>query len=173
MIFLICFVAAIIGTIVYDWRKWGSLDIETFLKCILWGLIAVVIALLIWLSIVFCFSPKVDVVSSETCEITALADNARYSSVPRSVYLIQSRVDETLKYNFMYKTEGKGYGFKAVEANLSYINYTDGVPYVRIDQRDYKNSFLRWLLPDIIEAEYIFYIPENAQVIDDFVIDFD
>lgn len=172
MIFLICALIAIVIVIVYDVVKWKGADVETFLKCLLWSLISLAVALGIWLSVA-CFNPKVDVISTETCEISALADNARYSGcVSNSVFLVQSRVNETLKYSYMYKVDGKGYGFNEVTANQCYINYSTDTPYVQIDHYDYVNGFLRWLFPDIYGAEYIFYIPETAQVIDDFTIDF-
>lgn len=172
MIFLICPLIAIVAVIVCDIIKWKEVDFETFLKCLLWGMIALLISLGIWLGI-SCFNPNVDVVSTENCEISALSDNARYSGcVSGSVFLVQSRVNETLKYSYMYKVEGKGFGFKEVTASQCYINYSTDSPYVRIDHYDYTNGFLRWLLPNIYAAEYIFYIPETAQVIDDFTIDF-
>lgn len=172
MIFLICPIIAIVAVIVYDLVKWRGLDVETFLKSILWSLISLVVALGIWLGVAG-LNPEVDVVSTETCEISALADNARYSGcVSSSVFLVQSRVNETLKYSYMYEIDGKGFGFKEVTASQCYINYSTDSPHVRIDHYDYVNGFLRWLFPDIYEDEYIFYIPETAQVIDDFTIDF-
>ncbi|MBO5697944.1 MAG: hypothetical protein J6R90_06085 [Alistipes sp.] len=129
-------------------------------------------ALGIWLGVA-CLNPRVDVVSTETCEISALADNARYSNcVSGSVFLVQSRVNETLKYSYMYEVDGKGFGFNEVTASQCYINYSTDSPYVRIDHYDYTNGFLRWLFPNIYADEYIFHIPETAQVIDDFTIDF-
>jgi hypothetical protein len=172
MIFLICLLIAVIAVIIYDMIWWKEVDCETVLKGMLWGLISLVVALGIWLGVA-CFNPEVDVVSSETCEISALADNARYSScVSGSVFLVQSRVNETLKYSYMYEVDGKGFGFKEVTASQCYINYSTDSPHVRIDHYDYTNGFLRWLFPNIYTDEYIFYIPETAQVIDDFTIDF-
>lgn len=172
MIFLICPLIAIVAVIVYDLVKWKEVDLETFLKCLLWSMISLLVALGIWLGVA-CFNPKIDVISTETCEISALADNARYSGcVSGSVFLVQSRVNETLKYSYMYKVDGKGFGFKEVTASQCYINYSTDSPHIRIDHYDYANDFLRWLFPNVYETEYIFYIPETAQVIDDFTIDF-
>ena len=172
MIFIICPLIAVVAVIIYDLIEWKELDCETLLKSIMWGLISLIVALGIWLGVA-CFNPKVDVVSTETCEISALADNARYSSCASgSVFLVQSRVNETLKYSYMYEVDGKGFGFKEVTASQCYINYSTDSPYVRIDHYDYTNGFLRWLFPNIYTDEYIFFIPETAQVIDDFTIDF-
>lgn len=170
MIFIILPILAAIGVIVYDLFKLRHLDAETFLKCAISLLISLWLALGIWC--ISCVS-NTTISDTSTCEISALVDNARYSGkVSRSVFLVQSRVDEELKYSYMFMEEGKGYGFKEVPARSCYINYTDGNPYVVINQYDYANGFLRWLFPNPYLAEYIFYVPENAQVIDDFDIDF-
>lgn len=172
MIFLILPLITIVAVIIYDLVKWQELDSGTGLKCFVLSFISLIVALGIWLGVAY-FNPKVDVVSTETCEISALADNARYSGhVSGSVFLVQSRVNETLKYSYMYKVNSKGFGFKEVSASQCYINYSTDAPYVRIDHYDYANSFLRWLFPNIYKNEYIFYIPEDAQVIDDYNIDF-
>lgn len=173
MIFLICVLIAVVAVILYDAIKWKCLDEGTFFKALLFSGLSLIIAVGIWAGI-DCSNPKTEIVYSETYEISALADNARYSGyVSGSVFLVQSRVNEKLKYSYMYETEGKGFGFKEVDAENCYINYSTNTPCVRIDHRDYANGFLRWLLPNLNENEYIFYIPETAQVIDDYVIDFD
>lgn len=172
MIFIILPILAIIGAIIYDLFEWGRIDGETILKCIMFALVALLLALAIWAVASAC-GLDVAISDTSTCEISALADNARYSGkVSGSVFLVQSRVDEKLKYSYMFMEAGKGYGFKEVAASSCYINYTDGNPYVVINQYDYANGFLRWLFPNPYGAEYIFYIPEGAQVIDDFTIDF-
>ena len=172
MIFLICILIGIAAVIIYDKVEYGSVDVDTFLKSILALLLAGLIALGIWLGVT-CFDPAVEVMDSETCEISALADNARYSGhVSGSVFLVQSRVNETLKYSYMYEVDGKGFGFEEVPASQCYINYSTDTPYVRIDHYDYASGFLRWLFPNVYGNEYIFFIPETAQVIDDFTIDF-
>lgn len=176
MIFLICVLIAVVAVILYDginygWK--GGLDGETFLKAFLFSLLSLVVAGILWLGIE-CFYPKVETVYSETYEISALADNTRYSGyVSGSVFLVQSRVNEKLKYSYMYETKNKGFGFKEVDAESCYINYSTNTPCVRINHRDYASGFLRWLLPNLNGNEYIFYIPETAQVIDDYIIDFD
>lgn len=174
MIFLICVLITIGAVVLYDSIKWKGLDGETFLKAFLFSLASLIVAVFLWLGIGYCFNPKAETVYSETYEISALADNARYSGyVSGSVFLVQSRVNEKLKYSYMYEDEDKGFGFKEVYAENCYINYSTDTPCVRIDHQDYANGFLRWLLPNLNKDEYIFYIPETAQVIDDYVIDFD
>ena len=158
MIFLVAIFIAIFGTVLF--------------KIVIFILIGLLLALLVW-GIVCCFSPASTITEITQDEIYALADNARYSgAVSGSVFLVQSRVNETLKYSYMYLEDGKGYGFKEVPADRCYINYTTEQPYVICNQYDFANGVLRWLFPNIFGREYIFYLPENAQVIDDFTIDF-
>lgn len=173
MIFLICILLGIVAGVVIHVMEWGF-EIENILAGILGGLVGLLVALVLWLGI--CLFPGSDpiVVNTSEVEVHALADNARYSStVSGSVFIIQSRTDEKLKYSYMYMCEGKGYGFDEVDAKQCYINYTKDTPKVIHQYIDYKSAAFRWLFPDIFEDEYIFYLPEDAQVINDFNIDFE
>lgn len=112
----------------------------------------------------------------ESKEISALVDNARFShSVSGSVFLIQTRTDSTLKYSYMYYKNGRGYAFDEVNAESCYINYTDGTPRLDIYHPYFTNEFVRWLLgcPAFPGYDYVFYLPQDAEVIDSFVIDFE
>ena len=51
MIFLILPLAAIVAVIVYDLIKWKEADFETFLNCLLAGVISLLVALGIWLGV--------------------------------------------------------------------------------------------------------------------------
>ena len=113
---------------------------------------------------------------AESKEISALVDNARFShTVSGSVFLIQTRVDSTLKYSYMYYESGRGYAFDEVNAKSCYINYTDGTPRLDIYHPYFTNEFVRWLLgyPAFPECDYVFYLPQDAEVIDSFIIDFE
>ena len=172
MIFLICLIVGIIVGVIIDLHEWGQFDGDTILSGFIGGLIGIGIALVLWVGVMCLPAEKIGVVDANTTNIHALADNARYSgSVSGSVFLIQSRTEEKLKYSYMYECD-KGYGFAEVCAHSSYINYTDEQPHVVHNYLDFKSPVLRWLFPDVYEDEYIFYIPEDAQVIDDYNIDF-
>ena len=172
MIFLICVLIGIIAAVVIHVMEWGF-ELENILAGILGALVGLLVALVLWLGICIFPGSGPVVVNTSEVEVHALADNARYSStVSGSVFIIQSRTDEKLKYSYMYKCEGKGYGFDEVDAKQCYINYTEDTPKVVHQYIDYKNAAFRWLFPDIYEDEYIFYLPEDAQVINDFNIDF-
>ena len=174
MIFLICGLIGLIVGLILVYRDWGW-DMDMLLYGFVGTLAGMAAALILWLGI-GCLLPGCEsaTINSSTTEIHALADNARYSTtVSGSVFLIQRHTDEKLKYSYMYFAEGKGYGFNEVDAKQSYINYTDETPYVRHDYIDYKSAFCRWLFPDIYEDDYVFFLPEDAQVINDFQIDFE
>ena len=173
MIFLICAIIGVIIAIVIETCNWGFDWMEALLTGMLGLLSGLILAVPLWLGLTCLPGAQPTTVSTETVEIHALVDNARYSStVSGSVFLIQHRSDETLKYSYMYTEEGKGYAFAEVKAEQSYLNYTNDTPTVTHCRMDCKNPFLRWLLPDLYEDEYIFYIPYDAEVIDDFKIDF-
>jgi hypothetical protein len=172
MIFLICALISLIIGVVVNVIEWGF-DVENILCGILGALIGLLVALLLWLGICIFPGSNPAVVNTSEVEVYALADNARYSStVSGSVFIVQSRTDEKLKYSYMYMCEGKGYGFDEVNAEQCYINYTEDTPKVIRQYIGYKNPVFRWLFPDIYEDEYIFYLPKDAQVINDFDIDF-
>lgn len=143
------------------------------------GLLASLAAVLCVLLLSLCFAgAPVEVIDTDTHEIHALVDNVQYEGrVSGSVFLVQSRVDEELKYNYMYMVEGKGFGFKSVKATSCYLNYLENptdTPYVKILHSDWASPVLRWCFGDgwCTKTEYIFYLPEGADIIDDFTIDF-
>ena len=171
MIFIILPTVCMILGIAFYVFEWGF-DDEAILNGVMSAMVGLIVALLLWVILVCCLTPTV--VSTDICELKALADNARYSGqVTGSVFLVQGRVDETLKYSYMYEVEGKGFAFNEVDAECCYINSTTDTPYVEIRQYDYNGEFWQWLLPNVYGCEYSFYLPESAEIIDDFVIDFE
>lgn len=143
------------------------------------GLLAGLAAILCVLLLSMCFiGAPAGVINTETHEVHALVDNIQYEGrVSGSVFLVQSRVNEDLKYNYMYKVEGKGFGFKSAKADACYLNYLEDptdTPYVEIRLYDWESPVLRWCFGDgwLTKTEYIFYLPQGADIIDDFTIDF-
>lgn len=157
---------------------WAGIKEGGIIDGLLSGLLATLIATILCFStciFVECAS-NVEYEIAESCEISALVDNARFShTVSGSVFLIQSRTDSTLKYSYMYYEDGRGYAFDEVNAKSCYINYTDGTPRLDIYHPYFTNGFVEWLLgcPAFARYEYVFYLPHNAEVIDSFVIDFE
>lgn len=174
MIFIICVIICVLVGIIASCRDWGFDLTEFFIGGFFGGIIGLVVGVVIWIGCCFFPGSQPEVEAVTTTEIYALADNARYSGhVSGSVFLVQGRVNEDLKYSYMYKTPGKGYGFGEADAKFCFINYTEDVPRVECYDYNYKSAAFRWLFPDIWSDEYIFYIPQGAEVIDDFVIDFE
>lgn len=79
------------------------------------------------------------------------------------------------KYVYFTFEEGKGLIIKEVctGTSNSYINYTTDTPYVEIYEREVRNPVIRFLFqtPGMFSLEYHFYIPETAEVTNDFIID--
>lgn len=143
------------------------------------GLLGSLAAVLCVLLVSMCFvGAPAGVIDTDTHEIHALVDNIQYEGkVSGSVFLVQSRVDEELKYNYMYMVEGKGFGFKSAKATSCYLNYLEdpsAAPYVKVLHYDWENPVLRWCFGDgwLTKTEYVFYLPQGADIIDDFTIDF-
>ena len=155
-----------------------SIEEESIFGGLLVGLVlALLVAILCFFTcvVIECAS-NVEYEIAESKEISALVDNARFShTVSSSVFLIQTRTDSTLKYSYMYYEDGRGYAFDEVNAKSCYINYTDGAPRLDIYHPYFTNGFVKWLLgcPAFTGYEYVFYLPQDAEVIDSFVIDFE
>ena len=158
------------------WIWFGVRD-EDIIGGFLAGLLAALISGVLCLGICGIVTCASDVeYEIESREISALADNARFShTVSNSVFLVQTRTDSSLKYSYMYYEDDRGYAFDEVDAKSCYINYTDGVPRLDIYRPCFANRFVKWLLGDSTfeDCDYVFYLPQDAEVIDNFVIDFE
>lgn len=172
MIFVIIPLLIIIGIIIYDLKEWGCLDGETIMKCMFGILLGLTIALFVWLCVSVIIAPATSISSTETYEIVALTDNETLSGYAGgSIFIMQGYIDEKLQYRYLYEIENKGLTFGSVDADKSFINYTSDTPRLVIQHYDYDNAFMRWLFLNCTEPDYIFYIPTNSQVINDYVID--
>lgn len=171
MIFLIA--AIVVGIIVAIYVGFADSSFSSALGGFCIGaVIGVIVAL--FLTIVSVAFP-LSVAQTDRYEIHALADNVRYSSsVSGSVFMTRHTTNEKVKYTFLYESD-KGYAFKEVNANMCYINYSDsGDAYVLINRYDFESNFLRWLMPCVTDkVEYVFYLPESAEIIDTYTIDFE
>ena len=172
MIFIVVPLLIVIGIIIYDLKEWQRLGIETFLKYMVGILSGIVVAFLLWVFICSVYSPTTSISSTETCEIIALTDNETLSgSAGGSIFMAQGRINEKLQYRYLYEIEGKGLAFGSVDADNSFINYTTDTPHLVIQHYDYDNALMRWLFLNYTEPDYIFYIPTDSQIIDDYIID--
>ena len=120
-----------------------------------------------------CLAPQT-ITEAETHEIHALVDNVEYEGrVSGSVFLVRAYTDEELKYNYMYMVDGKGFAFNSVKAKDCYLNKTSETPYVVINHYDSGSGLINFLFGSHwnCHREYIFYLPQDAEIIDDFTID--
>jgi hypothetical protein len=171
MLFIIVPAVAFIIVFLYWWifedePGWGAI-LGILLACL--GTIFVLIT-----SIGFTGESNMQVGQIDTYEIHALVDNASYEGhIAGNVFLISGYVDEELEYRYMYKVDGKGYAFGSIEADQCYLNTTSDTPVLEVRHQEYKNGFLRWAFGDPgVSSEYIFFLPEDAEIIDEFKIDF-
>ncbi len=114
------------------------------------------------------------ITETETHEIHALVDNVEYEGrVSGSVFLIRAYTEEELKYNYMYMVDGKGFAFDSVKAKDCYLNKTSETPYVVINHYDCSSGLINFLFGShwSCHREYIFYLPQDAEIIDDFTVD--
>ena len=171
MLFIIVPAVVFIVVFLYCWISegepgWGTI-FGFLLACI--GMICVLAT-----SLCFTNESNMQVGQIETYEIHALVDNASYEGyIAGNVFLISSYVDEELEYRYMYKVDGKGYAFGSIDADQCYLNTTSDTPVLEVRHQEYKNGFLRWAFGDPgVSPEYIFFLPEDAEIIDEFKIDF-
>ena len=168
---LLLIIPVLVFVIVFACAIWDDEPALGFPVALLSALLSLMLTLVVAMGFQ---SAPTEVAYSETCEIHALVDNARFSGrVAGNVYLVQSRYDENLKYSYMYMVEGKGYAFNEVNANRCYLNFVDGEPYLVKNTLAFQNETLEWLIGYWGGPEYIFYLPSDAEVIDSFVIDFE
>ena len=176
MLLFICIIIGLVLGIVAEYSTFHDFDGTTLLSGFAGGIAGTVIGLLsiLFISIYATYNCETEIIETEEVEIYALADNPRYSNVMSGVFIVQSITNEELKYGYMYKIEGKGYGFSEVSAEHSYLNYTNEQPKVIINTYNYSNKMLHKLSIFLMKnnTEYIFYIPEGSQVIDNYIIDF-
>ena len=168
---LLLIIPVLVFVLVFAYAIWDGEPAFGFPVALLSGLLSLMITFVVGMGLQ---GAPTEVAHSETYEIHALIDNARFSGrVAGNVYLIQSHYDEDLEYSYMYMVEGKGYAFNEVNANRCYLNFINGEPYLMKNTLRFQNEALEWLIGYCGGPEYIFYLPNGAEVIDDFVIDFE
>jgi hypothetical protein len=156
----------------YAWI-WEGEPAFGLLLGILVGILGALILLLISLS--FASPSHMEIGQIDSYEIHALVDNASYEGyISGNVFLISSHIDEELEYRYMYNVEGKGYAFGSIDADECYLNTTKDTPTLEVRHWKYKNDFLQWAFGDPdINPDYIFFLPEGAEIINEFAIDFE
>lgn len=176
MLFLIIPAIVAIGIFLYFWLSEGEPGWGVAFG-ILFGLVAALVVLM-GAGIATLCTP-IEVVDTQVQEVHALADNMQYEGhLYGNVFIVRGHTEEEMKYNYMYMEDGKGFGFNDVPATSSYLNYVKNegdTPIVKILHYDWDSAFVRWCFGSgwVGHTEYIFYLPQDAEIIDDFTVDFE
>lgn len=150
--------AAVVVFLVIQHFNFG-IGCDDVLVSLLIGFCSLLVALLVCVGVCACSEVQFVEAGPEVKPIYAMND----------IYV--QRKDS--KYVYMTFEEGKGLTTRQVGTDRSYINYTTDAPYVEIYEIEVRNPVVRFLFQfdDIFSHEYRFFIPETADVTNDFVID--
>ena len=102
---------------------------------------------------------------AEDIDIHALQDNI---TTEGSFFLGSGHINDELKYFYVAETD-LGYTVKNVDADQSYIQYTDGRCHIEKQVYTFNNWFVR-LIAIPITDRYIIYIPEGS-IINNYSVD--
>ena len=174
MLYVIVILGCIIGFAIQCYNVGYDGILDALLGGALGALIGIAMSIIIVLPIhcaIDCYADRADTKTAEHT-ICALADNAALEGrVNGNVFLASGYVNENLKYGYMYRVENRGYGYDSVPAEYSYINRTTETPHVEAYDIYYKNPIVRFLFPCVDNDEYVFYLPEEAQITNEYIID--
>lgn len=147
-----------------------------WLASLLIGILVFTLASLFVVMFVDCFAEKEPVVV-ETVEINALKDNFLIEGSGSGSILISSvYIDEELNYTYKYYADGKGWSTATIPASDSYINkLPEGEkPYIEIrEMMPISKAVKFWFTEATYGKEYIIYVPYDAQITEEFIIDFE
>ena len=170
MLYIIVIFACMIGFAIYSY--------DDLIDGVLGGLLGIIVGFVLCLVTILPIHCVIDECADKitdkvaTHDISAFADNFEFDGrVSGNIYLASGYVDEKLKYGYMYAVEGKGYSYGSILAEDAYINKTSNSPYIETYDVRYANSIVEWLFPCIDNDEYIVYLPEEAQITNEYIID--
>ena len=177
LIILIVVVPFIIGAWNYHEVGVGAEDfLWPWFISLLVGILIFVFASLFITMCVDCFAEKESIVI-ETIEINALKDNFLIAGSGSGSILISSvYIDEELNYTYKYYADGKGWTTATIPASDSYINkLPEGEkPYIEIREFLPTSKAVKfWFTEATYGKEYIIYVPYDAQITEEFIIDFE
>lgn len=136
------------------------------------GLGSTIISLIVLFTI--CCFPFGGIESYDTTyNLHALVDNYQIEgSVVGNIFIIRGTVDEELQYQFMYEVEGKGWTTDEIDADEVYLNFNCEKPQYIIRQERRANPRLEKWFPYCGETTKILNLPDEAQIIDSYIVDF-
>lgn len=148
---------------------WFGFTEDDFFMGILFGLI---VSLLLFF--ILCCIPYGEIETyDDTYELRAVVDNYQYEGyVYGNIFVIRGTVDEELQYQFMYKVEDKGWTTKEMDADRVYLNFNCEKAEYIVRQERHANPILQKWIPYNGSTTYILNLPDEATVIDSYIVDF-
>ncbi len=168
MIWLIIGLIISIVVTVSNFREYCFDWFEKIFFSVLESILAVAISLLVLLgasAITSCFA-DVDYNMVSDTKIIALKDN---QNVNGNFYIMGGYVDEKLYYYYATETE-LGYKTEKVNAENSYIKYTDGESHIEEYEAKFVNDYIYLFAAPMQLDRYIIYCPEGT-VTNEFNVD--
>ena len=165
MIIAVCAIVGLVIGLVY-WIYKGHY-FEDFLYVLAIGAIGLILGATIFLFSQFCFSTTdFDSDLIETTNLVSLTDNYGFEG---SAFIFSSCVNSELQYTYLYKSE-RGLTTKTVDADDTYLRYTNNTPVIEKYAEKHPNWLINWLfVPG--GTYYIIYIPEGSVVTNQYSID--
>lgn len=157
---LIWFIPVVTVVIFFVFVQYNrGVDCESAFIGLLIGFCGLLLSFLICVGVCACSDTQIVEAEPEVKTVYAMND----------VYL---RRNES-KYVYMVFEEGKGLTTEEAGTKDSYINYTTETPYVEIYSVEVRNPVIRFLFQfgNIFSRDHYFYLPETANVTNDFIID--
>jgi hypothetical protein len=102
----------------------------------------------------------------EDTDIYALQDNI---TTEGSFFLGSGHIDDELKYFYVKETD-IGYTVCNVDADQSYIRYTDDRCHIEKQTCAFTNEFVNWIAFPFNDTRYIFHIPDGS-IMNNYVVD--
>lgn len=161
MLWVLIWIIAVVGITVYTicdcdrWSDFSDVMLAFFSSAVL-GFMILVLTILLSSGICHISCDKTWYTSSDV-EIHALQDNI---TTEGSFFLGSGQVDGNLKYFYVEDTEF-GYTIRDVDADNTYIKYTDGECHMETQSYEFDNWFVRLIAVPMTERR-IFYIPEGS-----------
>ena len=156
----------VLGIVIAFWLCWTENDL----------FIGIVLGLIISLILFFilCCIPCGEIETyDDTYELRAVVDNYQYEGcVYGNIFVIRGTVDEKLQYQFMYKVDGKGWTTKEIDADRVYLNFNCEKAEYIVRQERHVNPILQTWIPYSGSTTYILNLPDEATIIDSYIIDF-
>lgn len=136
------------------------------------GLGSIIVSLIVFF--IICAFPFGGVESYDTTHnLHALVDNYQTEgSVYGNIFIIRGTIDEELQYQFMYEVEGKGWTTEEIDADRVYLNFNCERPQYIIRQERRANPALEKWFPYFGNTTKILNLPDEAQIIDSYIVDF-